>query len=120
MTLVPVAFCVLSAGKESNESLGVPGGHSRNHSDGSFSNRVILGRESTPTFNGNANANGPTRIPRELWEKFEGKSREVRIHLVYWFRDEIESLNGIFLGLDRGDCSHAVQDRGAGEEVGRP
>lgn len=59
--------------------------HSRNLSDGSGSSQqgytapppsgtrvAPLGRETTPT------PNAPQRIPREVWDRFEGKTREVR------------------------------------------
>ena len=96
----------------SNESLGSKN-HSRNLSDSGSNNssggnstgggfppsgqRVVLGRETTPTpgqgHNGesglsssprDANHNsqggkdsaGPTRIPKDVWERFEGASRE--------------------------------------------
>lgn len=55
--------------------------HSRNLSDGSGSSQqgngppgtrvAPLGRETTPT------PNAPQRIPREVWDRFEGKTREV-------------------------------------------
>ena len=73
--------------------------HSRNHSDGSGSSQqgipptgtrvAPLGRETTPT------PNGPQRIPREVWDRFEGKSREVSIEIM---DDEFANL-GSFCGL---------------------
>ena len=49
--------------------------------------RVVLGRETTPTMGGSGSnqnitnarngENNPTKIPREVWDRFEGKSREV-------------------------------------------
>ena len=39
-----------------------------------YLNRVVLGRETTPT----PHSGQPTRIPKELWDRFEGRSREVR------------------------------------------
>ena len=55
--------------------------HSRNPSDGSGysqqgvppsgTRRVPDGQEKTPS------PNGPQRIPHEVWDRFEGKSREV-------------------------------------------
>ena len=91
----------------SNESLGSKN-HSRNHSDSGSNNssgnnstgrpdqRVVLGRETTPTpgqgHNGesalsssprdsnhnqsNKEAAGPSRIPKDVWQRFEGASRE--------------------------------------------
>ena len=62
------------------------GGHSRTYSDGSAGSgsaapschptppkgpRVVLGRETTPTEQ-------PQKIPQDVWDKFDGKSREVR------------------------------------------
>ena len=67
----------------SNESLNQGNrSHSRNLSDGSGSSQqgvpqgtrvAPLGRETTPT------PNAPQRIPREVWDRFEGKTREVSI-----------------------------------------
>ena len=37
-----------------------------------------LGRETTPT------PNAPQRIPREVWDRFEGKTREVITDLKYF------------------------------------
>ena len=67
----------------STESLNHQGKtHSRNLSDGSGSSQqggvptgtrvAPLGRETTPT------PNAPQRIPREVWDRFEGKTREVK------------------------------------------
>jgi len=36
--------------------------------------RVVLGRETTPTPQQKI---APSRIPKEVWDRFEGKSREV-------------------------------------------
>ena len=72
----------LGFNKGSGESAHRPT-HSRNHSDGSGSSQqgiptgtrvAPLGRETTPT------PNGPQRIPREVWDRFEGKSREVCVN----------------------------------------
>lgn len=67
-------------------SRGTGGGHSRTYSDGSADSgsaapschptppkgpRVVLGRETTPTEQ-------PQKIPQDVWDKFDGKSREVR------------------------------------------
>ena len=51
--------------------------------------RVVLGRETTPTMGGSGSnqnitnarngENNPTKIPKEVWDRFEGKSREVII-----------------------------------------
>ena len=38
--------------------------------------RVVLGRETTPTPQ-HQQQNGPKRIPKEIWDRFDGKSREV-------------------------------------------
>ena len=50
--------------------------------------RVVLGRETTPTMSGGGSSQNitnarqgetaPTKIPKEVWDRFEGKSREVR------------------------------------------
>ena len=66
----------------STESLNQGKTHSRNLSDGSGSSQqggvptgtrvAPLGRETTPT------PNAPQRIPREVWDRFEGKTREVK------------------------------------------
>ena len=83
--------------RESIESLNTGFGHTRNHSDGSGSSsgaspthgappagpRVVLGRETTPTpqqqqHHQMGQLNGPRRIPKEIWDRFDGKSREVR------------------------------------------
>ena len=66
---------------ESLHNHGKNSGHSRNLSDGSGSSQqggvptgtrvAPLGRETTPT------PNAPQRIPREVWDRFEGKTREV-------------------------------------------
>ena len=73
----------------STESLNNPGGrtHSRNLSDGSGSSQqggvptgtrvAPLGRETTPT------PNAPQRIPREVWDRFEGKTREVTFKICF-------------------------------------
>ena len=92
--------------KISNESLSRSGNqdnHNRTYSDGGSSigsnnqvsgyppppsgPRVVLGRETTPTMGGSGSnqnitnaRNGesnPTKIPKEVWDRFEGKSREV-------------------------------------------
>ena len=73
----------MSAGNRhrlSSESLNTKS-HSRNPSDGSGysqhgvppsgTRRVPDGQEKTPS------PNGPQRIPHEVWDRFEGKSREV-------------------------------------------
>ena len=66
---------------ESLHNHGKNSGHSRNLSDGSGSSQqggvptgtrvAPMGRETTPT------PNAPQRIPREVWDRFEGKTREV-------------------------------------------
>ena len=89
--------------KMSNESLTRADNHNRTHSDGGSSigsnnvsgyppppsgPRVVLGRETTPTMGGGSNQNitnarngetNPTKIPKEVWDRFEGKSREVNL-----------------------------------------
>ena len=92
--------------KISNESLTrtESGIHNRTYSDGGSSigsntnnnyppppsgPRVVLGRETTPTMSGGGSSQNitnarqgetaPTKIPKEVWDRFEGKSREVRI-----------------------------------------
>lgn len=77
--------------KISNESLNHKT-HSRTHSDGSGSSQqgmgapptgtrvAPLGRETTPT------PNAPQRIPREIWDRFENKTREVEI-IVFKIRE---------------------------------
>ena len=73
----------------SNESLNQASkSHNRNLSDGSGSSQqgvvppgtrvAPLGRETTPT------PNAPQRIPREVWDRFEGKTREVSNLLILW------------------------------------
>ena len=91
--------------KISNESLTrtESGIHNRTYSDGGSSigsntnnnyppppsgPRVVLGRETTPTMSGGGSSQNitnarqgetaPTKIPKEVWDRFEGKSREVR------------------------------------------
>ena len=97
----------------SNESLGSKN-HSRNLSDSGSNNssggnssgrpdqRVVLGRETTPTpgqghngesvlsssprdanhnSQGNKDLAGPSRIPKDVWERFEGASREASCFL---------------------------------------
>jgi len=69
--------------------------HSRNHSDGSGSSQqgipptgtrvAPLGRETTPT------PNGPQRIPREVWDRFEGKSREDLIEAIVQLQSQLET-----------------------------
>ena len=81
-----IYVCIfLGFNKGSGESANRPT-HSRNHSDGSGSSQqgiptgtrvAPLGRETTPT------PNGPQRIPREVWDRFEGKSREVCVLCTY-------------------------------------
>ena len=90
--------------KISNESPTRGDNHNRTHSDGGSSigsnnvsgyppppsgPRVVLGRETTPTMSGGSNQNitnakngetNPTKIPKEVWDRFEGKSREVNLH----------------------------------------
>ena len=72
----------------STESLNNQGRtHSRNLSDGSGSSQqggvptgtrvAPLGRETTPT------PNAPQRIPREVWDRFEGKTREVTFKILF-------------------------------------
>ena len=89
------------SGNQDNQS----GIHSRNNSVGGSSigsnnqisgyppppsgPRVVLGRETTPTMGGSGSnqnitnarngENNPTKIPKEVWDRFEGKSREVII-----------------------------------------
>ena len=69
------------------------GGHSRTYSDGSSAGsgsaapschptppkgpRVVLGRETTPTEQ-------PQKIPQDVWDKYDGKSREVRKKNTYF------------------------------------
>ena len=101
--------------KISNESLSrVDNGiHTRTYSDGGSSigsnnlggvsgyppppsgPRVVLGRETTPTMGGGSNQNianakhgenNPTKIPKEIWDRFDGKSREVNKHVVHKHR----------------------------------
>ena len=43
--------------------------------------RVVLGRETTPTPG--MGVDQPQRIPQEVWEKYEGKSREVINFVTY-------------------------------------
>jgi len=81
----------------STESLNNPGGrtHSRNLSDGSGSSQqggvptgtrvAPLGRETTPT------PNAPQRIPREVWDRFEGKTREDLIETIVQLQSQLES-----------------------------
>ena len=85
---------------ESLHNHGKNSGHSRNLSDGSGSSQqggvptgtrvAPLGRETTPT------PNAPQRIPREVWDRFEGKTREVRFdfkfHLAHGIRQPILKL----------------------------
>merc|ERR1712012_494685 len=69
--------------------------HSRNLSDGSGSSQqggvptgtrvAPLGRETTPT------PNAPQRIPREVWDRFEGKTREDLIETVVQLQSQLES-----------------------------
>ncbi len=79
-------------------------GHSRNHSDGSGSSgtspthgappagpRVVLGRETTPTPQQQQQNGGPRRIPKEIWDRFEGKSREVRRFALFDRNYKLES-----------------------------
>ena len=44
--------------------------------------RVVLGRETTPTPQ-HQQQNGPRRIPKEIWDRFDGKSREVNFYY-FW------------------------------------
>jgi hypothetical protein len=44
-----------------------------------------LGRETTPT------PNAPQRIPREVWDRFEGKTREDLIETVVQLQSQLES-----------------------------
>ena len=94
LSCIVICFCTLgfrdkdlsSRGhhKVSTESLHQQSGnvktHRRNSSDGSGSSQqgvppgtrvAPLGRETTPT------PNVPQRIPKEVWDRFEGKTREV-------------------------------------------
>lgn len=68
--------------------------HSRNPSDGSGysqqgvppsgTRRVPDGQEKTPS------PNGPQRIPHEVWDRFEGKSREDLIEAVVQLQNQVE------------------------------
>jgi len=80
----------------STESLNNQGRtHSRNLSDGSGSSQqggvptgtrvAPLGRETTPT------PNAPQRIPREVWDRFEGKTREDLIETIVQLQSQLES-----------------------------
>ena len=59
--------------------------HSRTHSDGSGvlppsgQREGPLGREKTPTpgYGGGQQQQGPQRISKEVWDRYEDKSREV-------------------------------------------
>ena len=95
--------------KVSNESLSKTsaGNHSRTYSDGGSSTgsnnnsgyppppsgpRVVLGRETTPTMGGGSYQNianskygeNNNKIPKEVWDRFEGKSREVSCCYSSW------------------------------------
>jgi len=83
--------------KVSSESLHQHSGnvktHSRNHSDGSGSSQqgvppgtrvAPLGRETTPT------PNVPQRIPKELWDRFDGKTREDLIETIVQLQGQLE------------------------------
>merc|ERR1719295_620567 len=74
------------------------GGHSRTYSDGSAGSgsaapschptppkgpRVVLGRETTPTEQ-------PQKIPQDVWDKFDGKSREDLIEMIVGLQDTVE------------------------------
>jgi len=76
------------------------GGHSRTYSDGSAGStnsvnnpsghptppkgpRVVLGRETTPTEQ-------PQKIPKDVWDKFDGKSREDLIEMIVGLQDTVE------------------------------
>jgi len=86
----------MSAGNRhrlSSESLNTKS-HSRNPSDGSGysqhgvppsgTRRVPDGQEKTPS------PNGPQRIPHEVWDRFEGKSREDLIEAVVQLQSQLE------------------------------
>merc|ERR1712029_606906 len=76
------------------------GGHSRTYSDGSNAGsngsihhghptppkgpRVVLGRETTPT-------EAPQKIPKDVWDKFDGKSREDLIEMIVSLQDTVEN-----------------------------
>lgn len=72
------------------------GGHVRTYSDGSAGSngssgmvppsgpRVVLGRETTPT-------ELPQKIPKDVWDKFDGKSREDLIEMIVSLQTTIES-----------------------------
>jgi len=80
---------------ESLHNHGKNSGHSRNLSDGSGSSQqggvptgtrvAPMGRETTPT------PNAPQRIPREVWDRFEGKTREDLIETVVQAQSQLES-----------------------------
>jgi len=63
--------------------------------------RVVLGRETTPTMGGSGSnqnitnarngENNPTKIPREVWDRFEGKSREDLIEMIVGLQSSIET-----------------------------
>jgi len=63
--------------------------------------RVVLGRETTPTMGGSGSnqnitnarngENNPTKIPKEVWDRFEGKSREDLIEMIVGLQSSIET-----------------------------
>jgi len=79
------------------------GGHSRTYSDGSAGSntsvnaaagsgqsggpprgqRIVLGRETTPTEQ-------PQKIPKDVWDKFDGKSREDLIEMIVGLQETVE------------------------------
>jgi len=104
--------------KISNESLTrtESGIHNRTYSDGGSSigsntnnnyppppsgPRVVLGRETTPTMSGGGSSQNitnarqgetaPTKIPKEVWDRFEGKSREDLIEMIVGLQSSVET-----------------------------
>ncbi|XP_040565696.1 uncharacterized protein Rip11 isoform X1 [Lepeophtheirus salmonis] len=78
----------------SNESISGLSKHSRTHSDGSgvlppSGTRVVLGRETTPT----PNSSHPSRISKETWDRFDGKSREDLIEMVIGLQSSVDCQN---------------------------
>ena len=82
--------------KVSNESL-PRSGHNRTYSDGSAGSgsavpppsgpRVVLGRETTPTNSQEV----PQKIPKDVWDKFDGKSREDLIEMIVGLQATVEN-----------------------------
>ena len=94
---------------ESLHNHGKNSGHSRNLSDGSGSSQQggvptgtrvqPLGRETTPT------PNAPQRIPREVWDRFEGKTREVMTDLKLFQKKKLYFVTKIVLTYLEKKCS---------------